>query len=100
MAASKNTIIKHAPGVEELVFAERVYTVLRFTIASPVAAVVGAAAIAALAWDQPGPAWAAGWFAVLLSVTALWMALLVAFRRAEPGADHIGSWYQRALVCS
>ena len=89
-----------ASGVDALVFAERVYTVLRFDIASPIAAVIGAAVIAALAWEKPGPAWAAGWFIVMLSVEALWTALLIAFRRAEPDAENIGPWYRRALIAS
>lgn len=100
MAATPSTTRRapNAPSVDALVFAERVYTVLRFELAGPIAALIGAAVIAALAWDKPGPAWAAGWFAVMLVAIAMWVALLVAFRRAEPGADDIQSWYQRALI--
>jgi signal transduction histidine kinase/CheY-like chemotaxis protein len=98
MAATTKPI--RAPGVEALVFAERVYTVLRFDIASPIAAVIGAAVIAALAWEKPGPAWAAGWFILMLSAVALWIALLIAFRRAEPNAENIEPWHRRALIAS
>jgi signal transduction histidine kinase/ActR/RegA family two-component response regulator len=98
MAATINTT--RAPTVDTLVFAERVYTVLRFDIANPIAAVIGAALIVALAWDKPGPAWAAGWAILILVAIALWVALLVAFRRAEPDAEIIGRWHQRALLCA
>ena len=98
MAAATKPTTKRAPSVDALVFAERVYTVLRFDIASPIAAAIGAAVIAALAWDKPGPAWAAGWFAVMLSAIALRIALLVVFRRAEPAAEHIRRWHQYALI--
>ena len=94
------TATHRAPGVDALVFAERVYTALHFDLTSPVAALVGAAVVAALGWSQPGPAWAGGWFAVMLVAAALWTALLTAFRRAEPDADPvtIGRWHQRLLV--
>lgn len=99
MATTTSTQSRRAPSVAALVFAERVYTVLRFDFVIPVATVTGAALIVALAWSQPGPLWAAGWFAAVMASVAAWIALLVAFRRAEPDADHIRPWYQRALAC-
>lgn len=89
-----------APSVSALVSAERVYTVLRFDAAGPVAGVIGAGVIAALAWDKPGPAWAAGWFAAVLAAMALWVALLAAFRRAAPDAGQIRPWRRRAQLCA
>ncbi len=100
MAAAANTTTRRATSVDALVFGERVYTVLRFDIAGPIAAVIGAAVIAALAWEKPGPAWAAGWLALMLSAVALWAVLLAAFRRAEPDAENIGNWHRRALMCA
>ena len=98
MAASTTTA--RAPDLATLVFAERVYTVLRFDLTGLVATVAGAAVIAALAWAKPGPAWAAGWFVVILAAAALWGALLAAFRRAEPSADNVSTWRRRALAAS
>jgi signal transduction histidine kinase/CheY-like chemotaxis protein len=98
MAAT--TPATRAPGVATLVDAERVYTVLRFDFTGPVAAVTGAAVIAALAWEKPGSVWATGWFMAILTSVALWIALLFAFRRAEPDAHQIRSWQQRALLCA
>ncbi|MEQ1776416.1 MAG: response regulator, partial [Burkholderiales bacterium] len=96
MVATTNTT--RAPTVDALVFTERVYTVLRFDITNPIAAVVGTAAITAFAWDQPGPLWAAGWAVLTLAAIALWIALTVAFRRAELAAETIGNWHQKAVV--
>jgi signal transduction histidine kinase/CheY-like chemotaxis protein len=98
MAAT--TPAARTPGVDTLVDAERVYTALRFDFTGPVAAVAGAAAIAALAWEKPGSVWATGWFMAILTSVALWIALLFAFRRAEPDAHQMRSWQQRALLCS
>ena len=102
MAAPAHTT-QHAPGspsVDRLVFAERVYTVLRFDLAGPVAALIGAALIAALAWGPAGPAWISGWLIAVLCTVALWVALLFAFRRAEPDAGQIRHWHRRALLCA
>src|SRR6187399_3683503 len=97
---SAATTTRRAPSVDTLVLAERIYTVLRFDFTGPVAAVIGAAVIAAFAWDKPGAAWAAGWLISVLAVVALWIALLVAFRRTEPDAEDIRSWHRRALLCA
>jgi len=85
-------------SVEALVFTERVYTVLRFDLARLIAAVVGAAAIAAFAWGKPGPAWASGWAVLLISSAAGWLLLTHAFRRVEPDADNIGKWHRLAVA--
>ena len=95
-----STTTARAPDLNQLVFAERVYTVLRFDVAGLVAAVAGATVIAALAWVKPGPVWAAGWFIVMLLAAAPWAALLAAFRRAEPGAANINTWHRRTLMCA
>ena len=100
MAAAAATTTKRAPSVDTLVFAERVYTVLRLDIAGAAAAFIGAAAIAALAWDKPGPAWAGGWFAITMIAAASWFLLGKRLRGAEPGANQIGVWHQRAVACA
>ena len=89
-----------APSAATLVFAERVYTVLRLDIAGAVAAVIGAVVIAALAWDKPGPAWAGSWFVITMTTVASWFFLSKRLRRTEPGADQIGSWHRLAVACT
>ena len=66
MAAAGSITTKRVPSVDALIFSERVYTVLCLDIVGAVAAFIGAAAIAALAWDKPGPAWAGGWLAITM----------------------------------
>ncbi len=100
MAAAATITRKSVPTVDTLVFAERVYTVLRLDIAGAAAAFIGAAAIAALAWHSPGPAWAGGWFTITMAAVASWFLLSNSLRRAEPGADQIRSWHQRAVACA
>src|SRR5688572_22887219 len=96
MAAS--TPSTRASGVEALVLAERIYTALRFDLIGPLTTVIGAAVITAFAWHKPGPTWAAGWFAAVVVAAALWIALLIAFRRAEPDANAMANWHRLSLL--
>lgn len=93
-------ITRRMPSVDALVAAERVYTLLRFDVAGTAASVIGAVLIAALAWEKPGPLWAAGWFGAMLTAIAAWVALTVAFRRAEPDASEALRWRPRAWIAA
>lgn len=88
---------KPLDSVESLVFAEQVYMLYRMAGAG-LAATCGIAALVAFsAWGKANNTLIAAWLCAMLLVCAALAVVLLRFRREEPGARNIDSWYRLAF---